>query len=74
MGPTLVQRTQTGVRIETSLLKVLKGLAEYTELTLGDLLEALGRQPGCDVPCRPATAPNRAAAPVRRENTQIYIC
>ena len=41
MGPTIVQRTQTGVRIETSLLKVLKGLAEYTELTLGDLLEGI---------------------------------
>ena len=41
MEPTIVQRTQTGVRIETSLLKVLKGLAEYTELTLGDLLEGI---------------------------------
>jgi predicted DNA-binding ribbon-helix-helix protein len=41
MGPTLVERTQTGVRMETSLLKVLKGLAEYTELTLGDLLEGI---------------------------------
>ena len=41
MGPTVVQRTQTGVRIETSLLKVLKGLAEYTELSLGDLLEGI---------------------------------
>ena len=41
MGPTTVQRTQTGVRIETSLLKVLKGLAEYTELSLGDLLEGI---------------------------------
>ncbi len=36
-----IQRTQTGVRIETSLLKVLKGLAEYTDLTLGDLLEGI---------------------------------
>lgn len=36
-----VQRTQTGVRIESSLLKVLKGLAEYTDLTLGDLLEGI---------------------------------
>lgn len=36
-----VRRTQTGVRIETSLLKVLKGLAEYTELSLGDLLEGI---------------------------------
>ncbi len=36
-----IQRTQTGVRIETSLLKVLKGLAEYTDLSLGDLLEGI---------------------------------
>ena len=41
MPPTAVKRTQTGVRIETSLLKVLKGLAEYTDLTLGDLLEGI---------------------------------
>lgn len=41
MAPTLVRRTQTGVRIETSLLKVLKGLAEYTSLSLGDLLEGI---------------------------------
>lgn len=41
MGPTVVKRTQTGVRIESSLLKVLKGLAEYTELSLGDLLEGI---------------------------------
>ena len=39
--PTTIQRTQTGVRIESSLLKVLKGLAEYTELSLGDLLEGI---------------------------------
>ena len=41
MGSTIVQRTQTGVRIETSLLKVLKGLAEYTDLSLGDLIEGI---------------------------------
>lgn len=41
MTTTLVKRTQTGVRIESSLLKVLKGLAEYTDLTLGDLLEGI---------------------------------
>lgn len=41
MAPTLVKRTQTGVRIESSLLKVLKGLAEYTDLSLGDLLEGI---------------------------------
>ncbi len=36
-----VTRTQTGVRVESSLLKVLKGLAEYTDLSLGDLLEGI---------------------------------
>ncbi|MBT8067793.1 MAG: hypothetical protein KJO09_11165 [Gammaproteobacteria bacterium] len=39
--PRTIKRTQTGVRIESSLLKVLKGLAEYTELSLGDLLEGI---------------------------------
>ena len=41
MSKHLVQRAQTGVRIEKSLLKVLKGLAEYCELSLGDLLEGI---------------------------------
>jgi hypothetical protein len=41
MARTAITRTQTGVRIETSLLKVLKGLAEYTNLSLGDLLEGI---------------------------------
>ena len=41
MSTRKIQRTQTGVRIESSLLKVLKGLAEYTDLTLGDLLEGI---------------------------------
>ena len=36
-----VQRVQTGVRIEKRMLKVLKGLAEYHDITLGDLLEAI---------------------------------
>ena len=36
-----VKRTQTGVRMETRLLKVLKGLAEYLDITLGDLLEGI---------------------------------
>ena len=46
MPQKVVNRTQTGVRIETSLLKVLKGVAEYTDLTLGDLLEdAIGANP-----------------------------
>ena len=41
MTARTVQRTQTGVRIESSLLKVLKALAEYTEMSLGDLLEGI---------------------------------
>ena len=36
-----VERVQTGVRLEKSLLKVLKGLAEYLDLSLGDLLEGM---------------------------------
>ena len=41
MDKKIVSRTQTGVRLESSLLKVLKGLAEYTDLSLGDLLEGI---------------------------------
>ena len=37
----LVERVQTGVRLEKRLLKVLKGLAEYLDLSLGDLLEGI---------------------------------
>ena len=37
----VIERVQTGIRIEKRLLKVLKGLAEYLDLTLGDLLEGI---------------------------------
>ena len=37
----LIERVQTGVRIEKRLLKVLKAFAEYHDLTLGDLLEGI---------------------------------
>ena len=36
-----VERVQTGVRIEKRLLKVLKGLAETLDLSLGDLIEGI---------------------------------
>src|SRR5271168_1908657 len=36
-----IERVQTGVRIERRILKVLKALAEYRNLTLGDLLEGI---------------------------------
>jgi len=36
-----VERVQTGIRFEKRTLKVLKGLAEYLDLTLGDLMEGI---------------------------------
>jgi len=36
-----IERVQTGVRIEKRLLKVLKALAEYHDMSLGDLLEGI---------------------------------
>lgn len=46
-----IERIQTGVRMERRLLKVLKALAQYKNMTLGDLLEGIvlhafdGKQP-----------------------------
>jgi len=37
----IVERVQTGVRLEKRLLKVLKAFAEYKDMTLGDLLEGI---------------------------------
>ena len=37
----LVERVQTGVRMEKRLLKVLKALADYHDMSLGDLLEGI---------------------------------
>jgi hypothetical protein len=37
----LVERVQTGVRLEKRLLKVLKALADSLDITLGDLLEGI---------------------------------
>lgn len=39
--PRAVERIQTGIRLEKRLLKVLKGIAEYHDLYLGDLLEGI---------------------------------
>ncbi|TCL08402.1 hypothetical protein BXY66_0439 [Shimia isoporae] len=36
-----IERVQTGVRIEKRLLKVLKGLAEHLDMSLGDLIEGM---------------------------------
>jgi hypothetical protein len=37
----IVERVQTGVRMEKRLLKVLRALADYHDLALGDLLEGI---------------------------------
>ena len=37
----VVERVQTGVRLEKRMLKVLKALAEYKDMTLGDLIEGI---------------------------------
>ncbi len=39
--PIVIERVQTGVRMEKRLLKVLKGLAELKDMSLGDLLEGI---------------------------------
>jgi predicted DNA-binding ribbon-helix-helix protein len=36
-----IERVQTGVRMEKRVLRVLKALAEYHDLSLGDLLEGI---------------------------------
>ncbi|MBT3703181.1 MAG: hypothetical protein HOE62_07060 [Alphaproteobacteria bacterium] len=36
-----VERVQTGVRLEKRILKVLKAVAEYKDISLGDLLEGI---------------------------------
>lgn len=43
MSETLrtVERIQTGVRLEKSLVKVLKALAGHLDMSLGDLIEGI---------------------------------
>ncbi len=36
-----IERVQTGVRLEKRLLKVLKGMAEHQDKSLGELLELI---------------------------------
>ncbi len=37
----MIERIQTGVRLEKRLVKVLKALAEHRDISLGDLLEGI---------------------------------
>ncbi|USG60196.1 hypothetical protein NBZ79_13520 [Sneathiella marina] len=53
-----IERVQTGIRIEKKLLKVLKGLAEHLDITVGDLVEGMalhcfeGKPPFSKETCR----------------------
>ena len=40
-GKVAITRVQTGVRMEKRLIKVLKALAEYHDISLGNLLEGI---------------------------------
>ena len=40
-APRMIERVQVGARMEKNIVKVLKGLAEYLDLSLGDLLEGI---------------------------------
>ena len=41
-GPNFqIERVQTGARMEKRMVKVLKALAEYLDISLGDLLEGI---------------------------------
>jgi hypothetical protein len=37
----VIERVQTGVRMEKRILKVLRAFADYHDMTLGDLLEGI---------------------------------
>ena len=63
--PTItVERVQTGVRIEKRMLKVLKTLAEYYDLSLGDLLEGI-------VEPSKAISDQYAAIVIRKKNGEM---
>jgi hypothetical protein len=40
-SPKRIERVQIGARMEKRLVKVLRGLADYLDLSLGDLLEGI---------------------------------
>ena len=39
--PLIIERVQTGLRIEKRMVKILKALAEYYDMTPGELLEGI---------------------------------
>jgi predicted DNA-binding ribbon-helix-helix protein len=69
-----ITRTQTGVRLETRLLKVLKALATGLDMPLGELLEGVvlhafeGKAPfsACDAQADQGAARRLSTRPDRR--------
>lgn len=55
-----IVRVQTGVRLEKRILKVLKGLAEHFDISVGDLLE------GMALHCFEGKAPPFSAATLKK--------
>ena len=41
VGKLSIERVQIGARLEKRMVKVLKGLAEYHDISLGDLVEGI---------------------------------
>ncbi len=41
LGKLPIERIQTGIRLEKRLVKVLKGLAEYNDMSLGEMIELI---------------------------------
>lgn len=41
MASKTISRVQTGLRLEKRILKVLKGLAEHFDISMGDLVEGI---------------------------------
>ena len=40
-APKRIERVQVGARMEKNIVKVLKALAQYLDLSMGDLLEGM---------------------------------
>ena len=58
-----IERVQTGIRFEKRALKVLKALAEYLDITLGDLMEGIVLH---SFEGKPPFSPGEAPRPRRR--------
>src|SRR5690242_18651698 len=69
-----VERVQTGVRLEKRLLKVLKGLAESLDLSLGDLLEGMALHALENKPPFSAATLKKIAEPKSLSGVELARC